>query len=400
MKNRLTIVILIALLVPFLAVACKPTPTPAPPTETPVPPPPTLTPVPPTAVPPTVTPFNTPTEIPAGEAIIFTRLDMITTTTGWALTTTTMVRTTDGGATWTDVAPADWNDAMLPTSAVFQNEDHAWLAQTDPVDFERGVFYHTSDGGATWERYDVPFGAGTMSFVDNVNGWIMVGLGAGAGSQAIAIFVTHNGGATWTETYRRDTGEPEPAGEIPLGGSKQGITFRDLQHGWVAGSVPADNIVYLYATENGGVNFQQQDIPLPDGISTAMLSLEAPIFYTNTDGVLPALLFTPDASATVFYATDDGGLSWTPTSPVPVLGSYSAPSLDNFIVWDGNTLYHSSDQGQSWDAVTPDINLEGMIAALDFVDEQNGWVTWMDGDGNAGLYRTSDGGRTWTVPAP
>jgi len=325
---------------------------------------------------------------------------MITTTTGWALTTTTMVRTTDGGATWTDVAPADWNDAMLPTSAVFQNEDHAWLAQTDPVDFERGVFYHTSDGGATWERYDVPFGGGTMSFVDNVNGWIMVGLGAGAGSQAIAIFVTHNGGATWTETYRRDTGEPEPAGEIPLGGSKQGITFRDLQHGWVAGSVPADNIVYLYATENGGVNFQQQDIPLPDGISTAMLSLEAPIFYTNTDGVLPALLFTPDASATVFYATDDGGLSWTPTSPVPVLGSYSAPSLDNFIVWDGNTLYHSSDQGQSWDAVTPDINLEGMIAALDFVDEQNGWVTWMDGDGNAGLYRTSDGGRTWTVPAP
>ena len=400
MKNRLTMVILIALLVTLLAGACKPTPTPAPPTETPAPPPPTITPEPPTAIPPTVTPTDTPTDVPSGEGTIFTRLDMITTTTGWALTTTTVVRTMDGGANWTDVAPADWNDAMLPTSAFFQNEDHAWLAQTDPVDFERGVFYHTSDGGASWKRYDVPFGAGTMSFVDNVNGWIMVGLGAGAGSQAIAIFATHNGGATWTETYRRDTGEPEPAGEIPLGGSKQGITFRDLQHGWVAGSVPADNIVYLYATENGGVNFQQQDIPMPDGISTAMLSLEAPIFYTNMDGLLPVLLFTPDASATVFYTTADGGLSWTPTSPVPVLGSYSAPSPDNFIVWDGNTLYHSNDQGQSWDAVTPDTNLEGMIAALDFVDEQNGWVTWMDGDGDAGLYRTTDGGQTWTVPAP
>ena len=400
MKNRLTMVILIALLVTLLAGACKPTPTPAPPTETPAPPPPTITPEPPTAIPPTVTPTDTPTDVPSGEGTIFTRLDMITTTTGWALTTTTVVRTMDGGATWTDVAPVDWNDAMLPTSAFFQNEDHAWLAQTDPVDFERGVFYHTSDGGTSWKRYDVPFGAGTMSFVDNVNGWIMVGLGAGAGSQAIAIFATHNGGATWTETYRRDTGEPEPAGEIPLGGSKQGVTFRDLQHGWVAGSVPADNVVYLYATKNGGVNFQQQDIPMPDGISTAMLSLEAPIFYTNMDGLLPVLLFTPDASATVFYTTADGGLSWTPTSPVPVLGSYSAPSPDNFIVWDGNTLYHSNDQGQSWDAVTPDINLEGMIAALDFVDEQNGWVTWMDGDGNAGLYRTTDGGQTWTVPAP
>ncbi|MFZ3078886.1 MAG: hypothetical protein WA109_04295 [Bellilinea sp.] len=400
MKNRLTMVILIALLITLLAGACKPTPTPTPPTETPAPPPPTLTPIPPTAIPPTVTPTDTPTEVPAGEAIIFTRLDMITATTGWALSTATVVRTSDGGATWTEVAPADWNDAGLPTSAFFQNEDHAWLVQTDPVDFERGVFYHTSDGGASWKRYDVPFGAGTMSFVDNVNGWIMVGLGAGAGSQAIAIFATRNGGATWTETYRRDSGEPEPAGEIPLSGSKQGITFRDLQHGWVAGSVPADNVVYLYATQNGGVNFQQQDIPMPTGITTAMLSLEAPIFYTTSDGVLPVLLFTPDASATVFYATDDGGLSWTPTSPVPVLGSYSAPSPDNFIVWDGNTLYHSSDQGQSWDAVTPNINLEEMIAALDFVDEQNGWVTWMDGDGNAGLYRTTDGGQTWTVPAP
>ena len=400
MKNRLTLVILIALLVTLLAGACKPTPTPAPPTETPAPPPPTITPEPPTAIPPTVTPTDTPTDVPSGEGTIFTRLDMITTTTGWALTTTTVVRTMDGGATWTDVAPADWNDAMLPTSAFFQNKDHAWLAQTDPVDFERGVFYHTSDGGATWKRQEVPFGAGTISFVDNLNGWIMVGLGAGAGSQAIAIFATHNGGATWTETYRRDTGEPEPAGEIPLSGSKQGITFRDLQHGWVAGSVPADNVVYLYATKNGGVNFQQQDIPLPDGITTAMLSVEAPIFYTNSAGVLPVLLFTPDASATVFYTTANGGLSWTPTSPVPVLGSYSAPSLDNFIIWDGNTLYHSSDQGQSWDAVTPDINLEEMIAALDFVDEQNGWVTWMDGDGNAGLYRTTNGGQTWTVPAP
>ena len=400
MNNRLTSIMMTALLIFLLAGACKPTSTPAPPTETPTSLPPTFTPIPPTPIPPTVTPTITPTEPPSGESVFFTSLDMITDTTGWALTTTSVVRTTDGGATWSEVAPNDWSDAMPPTSGFFRNEDHAWLAQTDPVDFERGVFYHTSDGGASWERYDVPFGAGTMSFIDNLNGWVMVGLGAGAGSQAIAIFATHNSGATWSETYRRDTGEQEPAGEIPLGGSKQGITFRDLQHGWVAGSVPADNIVYLYATDNGGFNFQQQDIPLPAGITTAMMSLEAPIFYTNLAGVLPVLLFTPDASATVFYTTADGGLTWTPTTPVPVLGRYSAPSLDNYIVWDGNTLYHSSDQGQSWDEVTPDINLDGMIASLDFVDGQNGWVTWMDGSGNAGLYRTIDGGSTWSVPAP
>ena len=404
MKSPTKPIFLAAVLLVLLTAACKPTPTPLPPTRTPEPVQVTYTPVPPSPMPVTDTPAappkGIPTEPPPFTGLAFVYLDMLTESTGWALTTTSVVRTTDGGETWTDVSPDDWSPDMLPSSAFFRNELHAWVIQTDPVDFERGTFYHTSDSGASWLKYDVPFGAGMMSFYDNRNGWIMVGLGAGAGSQAIAIFVTHDGGASWSETYRRDTGEPEPEGEIPLVGSKQGITFRDSSHGYVTGSIPMDNFSYLYSSNDGGFHFQQQNIPLPDAIDTAMLSLEAPIFFTGQEGILPVYLYTPDAAYTVFYTTSDGGTHWTPTALLPVLGRFSAPELDNWFVWDGNTLYHSTDIGETWDEVNPNINLDSMISTLDFVDGQNGWVTWVDADGVTGLSFTADGGATWTALQP
>ena len=388
------------LLIALLAGACQPTPTATPPTPTLTSRPPTLTPLSTTALRPTLTSTFTQTPTPAGELFYLTALDMVSLSVGWALTPTTVLRTTDGGATWVDVTPEDWDDSMVPTSGFFHNAEQAWLAQTDPVDFERGMLYSTGDGGASWEAVEVPFGAGMMSFIDNQNGWLMAGLGAGAGSQAIAIFATHDGGATWSEVYRRDTSEPEPPGEIPLSGMKQGITFRDLQHGWVTGSVPADDFVYLYATEDGGLSFQQRDIPLPPGMTTAMFSLAAPVFYNATQGVLPVNLFTPELSATVLYTTVDGGETWNPTTLVPVIGRFSMPTATDFMVWDGNIFYRSADGGQTWQEITPDVNLDGMVSTLDFVDAENGWVTWMDGDGNAGLMHTSDGGATWVELVP
>lgn len=399
MKNHIKTSVLAAVLLVWVTAACEPAPTDLPPTKTPEPVLVTFTSVPPTPIPlsdtPTPPPTDTPTEPPLFTGLSFIYLDMLTETHGWALTTTSVVRTIDGGETWTDVSPEGWSEDMLPSSAFFRNEVHAWVIQTDPVDYERGTFYHTSDSGSSWLKYDVPFGAGIMSFYDNRNGWIMVGLGAGAGSQAIAIFATHDGGATWTETYRRDTGEPEPEGEIPLVGSKQGITFRDSSHGYVTGSLPMDNFSYLYSSNDGGFHFQQQEIPLPDGIDTAMLSIEAPIFFTSQEGILPVYLYTPEASYTVFYTTATGGASWTPTSLLPVLGRYSAPQLDSWFVWDGITLYRSTDIGLTWEEVSPNINLEGMISTLDFIDSQNGWVTWMDADGVTGLSFTANGGATW-----
>lgn len=402
MKKHSKTLAFITLSIFLFVTACKPTPTPVPPSVTAEPVAPTETAVPPspTPVPPAETPTEVPETVPTDEPLSFITLDMVNESVGWALTYTSALRTADGGETWVDISPADWNKTMVPSGGFFRNEDHAWLLQTDPVDFERGVFYHTSDGGATWKRSETLFGAGPMSFIDNLNGWVMAGLGAGAGSHAIAIFATHDGGASWSEVYRRDTGDPEPAGEIPLSGSKQGITFRDTQHGWVAGSVPAENISYLYATENGGVNFQQQDIPMPAGLPTAMLSLNAPIFYNTVDGVLPVYAYTADSLFTVFYITSDGGETWLPTTSVPIIGAYSAPTFNEFIVWDGNVLYQSSDSGKTWTEVTPNVNLDQMIASLDFVDGQNGWVTWFDMDGNTGLSRTMDGGATWTTLLP
>lgn len=382
--------------------ACKPAQTPTPPSKV-VPPaesplPPTETPIPSTTPSKTEAPVET--ETPTAGGITITTLDMKTETSGWALTYTSILRTTDGGETWLDVSPAEWDETSVPTNGFFFDENRAWVLQTDPVDFERGAVFQTGDGGVTWTRTETPFGAGSMSFIDDQTGWVMTGLGAAAGSMAIAIFTTQDGGATWTEVYRRDAGESAPAGEIPLVGSKRGITFRDENHGWVAGSYPIDNVSYLYATENGGTNFKQQEISMPSDTGDGMLSLEAPIFFSQNTGVLPGFVFTADLSSTVMYTTVDGGKTWLPTTPVPVLGLYSIPTENDFIVWDGNILYHSSDAGKTWVEVTPNINLDQLVASLDFVDSQNGWVTWIDLDGNYGLAHTSDGGATWVALLP
>jgi len=396
MNKRNVFIPLAILFVTVAAAACKPTATPPPPTVPPTEPPPTVTPVPPTPVPPTDTPTVAPTPAP----IYFTNLDMITANAGWALTDQSVLRTLDGGTTWTNVDPSGWSDQIPPTNGFFLDANLGWLVQSDPVDFEKGKVFRTVDGGTSWKTFDTAFGAGALYFLDAQNGWILSGLGAGAGSEGIAIFATQDGGATWVETYRRDTGAQEPAGEIPLSGIKQGIAFRDLQHGWVGGSVPADDITYLYATDNGGSNFHQQNLTLPSSISTAMLSLDAPIFHTTTAGVLPVYLYTATQSYVDFYTTIDGGVTWTPTIPVPSLGRFSAPTMTDFFVWDGTVFYRSSDGGITWQEITPNISLDQMVGTLDFIDGQNGWVTWVDANNNSGLYRTTDGGSTWTAAVP
>lgn len=397
MNNRAVFITILVLVLLLAAVGCKPAAVPVLPTATSTVIPPTRTVPPATEVPPTVTPTPSPTE---AAPPYFTNLDMVSLTAGWAMTDKTVLHTIDGGKTWDNAAPANWSDQLPPTNGYFLDANIGWLVQTDAVDPQKGLVFRTTDGGVNWLSSETAFGAGILYFIDAQNGWILSGLGAGAGSEGIAIFATRDGGATWNETYRRDTGEPEPTGEIPLSGNKQGIAFRDLQHGWVGGSVPVDDVTYLYATDNGGNNFHQQKLPLPASITTAMFSIDAPVFHSPKDGVLPAYLYTVDQLFTVFYITSDGGTTWTPTIPVPSLGRFSAPTMKDFIVWDGTTLFRSADGGATWLQITPNINLDQMIGTLDFIDGQNGWVTWVDANNNSGLYQTTDGGSTWTALVP
>jgi hypothetical protein len=223
----------------------------------------TATPVP--AATDTSAPTNPPLPVAASPSIHI--LDMLDINNGWALTDTGVVRTVDSGATWYDVTPAGLNGA--PVAPFFQDAATAWLAAmgADPTS---GTLYHTTDGGATWTSVAVPFGGGSLKFVDSMHGWELVGLSAGMSHEAVAIYQTSDGGNTWSKVFTDDPGTPGSSDSLPLVGDKNGITPLDAKRAWVTGAQPSDNFIYIYASEDGGTTWAHQDLSLPTGYSGAM----------------------------------------------------------------------------------------------------------------------------------
>ena len=69
------------------------------------------------------------------------------------------------------------------------------------------------------------------------------------------------------------------------------------------------------------------------------------------------------------------------------------------IIWNGSQFYVTRDAAQTWTTVSPDVVFGDMFAGMDFVSPTTGWVLTYDVSGQRGLYRTTDGGATWT-PLP
>lgn len=95
--------------------------------------------------------------------------------------------------------PPGLTDVGYSVFTDFLDASHAWVQIVDPNNYpnEQSYLYHTSDGGLTSEVVKTPFSAGDMEFMDADNGWMMADLGIGAGSMAVAVFQTKDGGATW-----------------------------------------------------------------------------------------------------------------------------------------------------------------------------------------------------------
>ena len=187
---------------------------------------------------------------------------------------------------------------------------------------------------------------------------------------------------------------------LPLAGTKNGMTFLDSSHGWVSGAEPMPDFIYLYATADGGHTWAQQDLTLPSGFSGATTSADPARFFSASEGILPVDLSSYTVG-TVFYLSHDGGASWAPTQPVTPTGHYSIASLKDFFVWDGGTtLFVSHDSGQTWSSISPNINVQDTLTSFQFVDPLKGWALTTDANSHSGLYKSVDGGQTWTTLIP
>lgn len=313
---------------------------------------------------------------------------------GWGLSQDAVFYTTDGGQSWRDVTPkSDWL-AQSMVKGFFLNKATAWLIQPDQQDFNRGTLFHTIDRGQTWQSIQVPFGPNPLQFLNPDDGWVMADRGAAAGSMAVDIYRTTDGGATWTKVQSAGPQNQDQPGALPFGGDKSGMAFKNMQDGWIGGIQLIMGHSYLYRTTDGGITWTSQDLAIPDAYASSSVLVFAPKFFSDQDGILAVILETQVQSID-FYMTRDGGQSWQSTTVMQNQEAYDIASMQDIWVWSGSTLSVSHDSAQTWASLTPEIPLQGKIQQLEFINPNTGWAISMDSQENMHLYQTQDGGNTW-----
>ncbi|HEY5731925.1 MAG TPA: hypothetical protein VIS72_17900 [Anaerolineales bacterium] len=322
---------------------------------------------------------------------------------GWGVTETQVVRTNDGGITWYNVTPPDITEAGYSVALVALDNDHIWVHAPDFGNYPNsGFLYRTSDGGITWTSANVPFSSGDIHFLDAYNGWVLANLGVGAGSNAVAVHQTTDGGVTWTRQFTNDPNNADAGGSLPLGGLKSGIASANMQTAWVYGVVYSQGTVYLYRTDDGGLNWSEATLPLPPDAEHFELSIDQDQmkFVSPTDGFI-AMRLTGDTYQLAVYVTRDSGSTWvlTPTL-IPDGGSADFMSAEEIIIYNGNQFYVTRDAARTWSIIPPDVKFGDVYAGMDFSDPGTGWVITLDPNNHRSLYKTGDGGATWFPIVP
>jgi photosystem II stability/assembly factor-like uncharacterized protein len=375
--------------------------------------PPMATSTPPTSTPATAvpSPSSAPSSTPSvQQPVMLSSIHMMTATDGWAVGQDAngriMLRTTDSGTHWQNVSP---QISQTLATTYFADSTNAWLAAFTFNELANNptstvTVYHTSDRGQIWQRGDAFLlsgggGPGLMDFIDPQHGWMTAGLGAAAGSEAVEILQTVDGGAYWQQVSLT-SGYPNQStpGSLPFGCDKTGIGFRNANTGWATGACPGGPI-FLFVTHDSGHTWKRQTLPSPPGYAANLFAqcqcaFNPPIFFSPQVGIFDVQIYEVTQSA-YLYVTTDGGATWTPRKlpSMPIRGELNFIDANTGWMTDGKQIYATRDGGQNWTSVGQlPISGDNLVGGVDFVDANNGWVT----DGKQ-LYVTHDGGKTWSA---
>jgi len=281
----------------------------------------------------------------------------------------------------------------------FIDEMTGWACVQFPIFF--GVL-KTEDGGNTWEK--IYFGGNgridAIWFVTKDKGWA-VGVyveGGNFGDSGIrilpVIYVTNDGGKSW---------RLQKAIERKDGGAFDSIYFTDDKHGWIAGAIGGIlNGILLY-TSDGGESWIEVNSPAlrRDDISDHNVNVFIRnLYFSDTQhGWAMVHGIVKTTTLTKIFHTSDGGKSWILQSTIDnrtgLSNIYFIDSMNGWISggYAANSIFRTTDGGHTWTKVLvahgekDDLWLEDVL----FIDKMHGWVCGSNGT----VFATRDGGNTW-----
>ena len=361
----------------------------------------------------------------------FGAMDFVSDDEGWMLVAGGLLRTTDGGESWTEAARVTGADID------FADEDHGWIvgrsgsiyATTDGeswIEQDSGtdvnlssvyaasdqeawavgsgigisdqvswpkpaILLHTGDGGASWQEIETPaytwFGA--ITFIGS-EGWL-------AGHQCKnpdqvdpeqpvcaptgALLHTVDGGATWELL---DANLPEWV---------RSFVMLDQEHGWIIGSCFTGKVECErgpFRTMDGGLSWELVTFDDFDFFSRF-------VFRDEHEGWrLTTLACEARPCPTELLRTSDGGETWTSMGEIDTGNGQYVSSLRaikySLFAFAPGTALRSTDGGVTFKRVThPAVSLREVT----FADERTGYSVSDDI-----LLRTDDSGRSWQVVGP
>ena len=311
-----------------------------------------------------------------------------------------LVRTSDGGATWTPTAGL----TSRVVSLVFPGSNASVVAAGTS---EGGVFL-SMDGGATWAPSNSGLAGDALSILE------LATTAASPGSLFAAtkagLYRSDGVGGTWRRVsdgprnlLRSDPSSSSTLYSVDTGVSKStdgGVTWVESSHGLIATDVRA------LAASSGGRLYAavgENVFSSTDAGSTWRKSVVLPPF-----GQVTALLVDPKVPSTVYagtctasagiYRSVDGGTTWLPfDSGMKIVGicvrSLAAQPGPQGAVFAGTVnpgLFRLAAGADTWQlSSTGPAN----VAAL-WIDPSEPATVWAGGF--AGLFRSDDGGGTWT----
>jgi len=296
---------------------------------------------------------------------------------GWALTNTSILRTSDGGTSWHDITPAGATLNNM-TRGDFLSTQAAWIAIPN-LNGNTVTILRTLNAGQSWNTGFItvpdPAGLDVPHFRNLQEGWIEIitNGGPGAGSESADIWHSTDGGLHWQRIASTDL----PASGLSREGFKSGISFRDALNGWATTSSDTGRPQNpgLYVTHDGGKTWQIQKLNFPRGQIPDQMGTTPPVFFGN-EGVLPVDITLPGSPQfeLVLYVTHDGGKTWTDSTPAPVQ-SNTVYVIDPQHTWVSATLtgtfFVTNNGGQTWQDTK---SSPGAIREMSFVDPANGWA--------------------------